>query len=88
METGEFITVTRAVVARLAPKLSERQAAYVQSATRAGAWEAAIPDLTGYLVEGQIPVTVEDREDLRKLLAHLKESGEYVDQLNVEPDVS
>lgn len=84
MEMPEFIELTRATLARLAPRLTEGRPSYIQSSEGAGVWDIAVYDLTELLAEQQIPVAPDDREDLRSLLTYLGQPTENVDRLNVE----
>jgi hypothetical protein len=77
----ELAQMLRRVPGRYYGRLPERALAKVTGAAAAGQWEKAVEDLIISLSAHAVPVTAEERQELRAVLEAMHMSGCWADAL-------
>jgi hypothetical protein len=83
MELIEFMNAADALIERLAPRIDPQQAKLMRRTAYAGEWGETIDELIATLLARRTPVTPDERDELLRLLAYMKEPADRIDGLVV-----
>jgi hypothetical protein len=83
MEQWEFYELTEATVARFLARMPATYVRGFESELNAGEYSMAVDDLVATLLKENVPVTADERDDLRRLVRHLKQPTDPLDRLTL-----
>lgn len=86
MEYDEFAELAEQTIEQLLDRIPERYRKPIGSLMYAGEEREAVTNLAATVADDQVPVTADERDDLRRLLEYLKEPTGTLSRLNVAPE--
>jgi len=86
MEPAEFSELTHRTTANLVGRIPARYREAMEGLLIGGEMRLVVTNLAITLVDDQVPVTAAERDDVRRLLEHLKEPTDNLARLNVVPE--
>ncbi|WP_112138932.1 hypothetical protein [Glycomyces dulcitolivorans] len=81
MDQDDFYDLTDAVVERLLPRMPQRFLDVYEGMQAAGEYWRLVQGLVWVLVDDQVPVTGEERDQLFQMVNHLKDNEEMLAKL-------
>jgi hypothetical protein len=81
MDQDDFYDLTDAVVERLLPRMPQRFLDVYEGMQTAGEYWRLVQGLVWVLVDDQVPVTGEERDQLFQMVNHLKDNEEMLAKL-------
>ncbi|SDD14317.1 hypothetical protein [Glycomyces harbinensis] len=76
MDQDDFYDLTDAVIERLLPRMPQRFLNIYEGMQVSGEYWRLVEGLVWVLVDDQIPVSAQEREQLSKMVDHLKDNEE------------
>ncbi|GLZ77773.1 hypothetical protein Afil01_25800 [Actinorhabdospora filicis] len=81
MEINEYLRLCARTVEDLAPVIGPAYRGMIMTHDRAGAWDQAIPMLVGAISEEGVAIPSAQKENLRRLLVHMRAPLTYLEQI-------